>query len=429
MNRNFVVAVVLTFLLFGGNTAKSQVVERVYADYIATPQLFQYGNQQGMPIIRLNSADKLSLEFDDLQGSVKNYYYSFELYNYDWTPSTLTPFDYIKGFTQNRIYIYRNSSRALTRYTHYQAVLPEQGAVPYRSGNYMLRVFLDGDTSKTVFTKQMLVVDDRAGIGAQVMQPFTAALFNTHQRIKFNVALNIENAFSAAQQTKAVILQNGRWDIAQKDIVPTFIRGNNLEYNNESVGVFPAGKEWRWLDLRSLLLQSDRIDSGHYFKTSTELFVKPDADRSGQRYIYFPDYNGWYHISTYETINPFWQGDYATLHFSFSPPNGEELSGKDVYIIGGFTSFYLGEKWKMKWDAAAKVYKADAFLKQGYYNYAYVAVDRSNSHVVQVFEGNYWETENKYTVLLYYKSFTDRCEQLIGFTQVNSRNDKPGLSF
>lgn len=429
MHKVFTTSFIALVFITAFSGANAQVVERVYADYIATPQLYQYGNQQGMPIIRLNSADKLSLEFDDLQGSVKNYYYSFELCNYDWTPTVLTPFDYIKGFTQNRIFTYRISSRALTRYTHYQAVLPEQGSAPIRSGNYILRVFLDGDTGKTVLTKQMLVVDDKAGVAAQVMQPFTPSLFSTHQRVKFNVALNIENAFSAVQQTKAVIIQNGRWDIAQRDIQPNFIRGNNLEYNNENVGLFPAGKEWRWLDLRSFLLQSDRIDSGRYNKTSTELFVKPDADRSGSRYVYFPDYNGWYHISTYEMINPLWQGDYATVHFTFAPPRGEKMEGKAVYIIGGFTRFQQDSRWEMQWDESAKVYRSSAYLKQGYYNYAYNSVDKANPLLRQEFEGNYWETENKYTVLLYYKSFTDRCDQLIGFTQISSRSDRPGLAF
>ena len=75
------------------------------------------------------------------------------------------------------------------------------------------------------------------------------------------------------------------------------------------------------------------------------------------------------------------------------------------------------------------MYEGTAFLKQGYYNYAYVLQDRANPAQAVELEGNYWETENSYTILLYYKSFTDRSHQLIGVAQLDSRTDKPGFSF
>jgi hypothetical protein len=75
------------------------------------------------------------------------------------------------------------------------------------------------------------------------------------------------------------------------------------------------------------------------------------------------------------------------------------------------------------------VYETNAFLKQGYYNYSYVLKDRGNAGKITALEGNYWETENSYTILIYYKSFTDRSDQLIGVSQINSRGDRPGFSF
>ena len=72
---------------------------------------------------------------------------------------------------------------------------------------------------------------------------------------------------------------------------------------------------------------------------------------------------------------------------------------------------------------------ARLFLKQGYYNYTYIAVDKNNPLQRRDLEGDYWETENSYTILMYYKSFTDRADQLIGIGKINSRTDKPGISF
>jgi len=416
----------LCLLIF--NAAFSQAIERVFKPNVVTAQLTIYGNQQGLPVYTLNSGDRLMLSFDDLDGGVKSYYYSFVLCDYNWQVTNLNPFDYIKGFTQNRISSYRYSSIAYTRYTHYEAILPDRNSLPIKSGNYLLKVFLDGDTSKLAFTKQMLVVDLKSNISAAVVQPFTAQLFNTHQRIRFSASINGINSFSAAQQVKAVVLQNNRWDMSQRDIVPTFVRGNTLEYNTENIAVFPAGKEWRWLDIRSFRLQSDRVDSGHYNKSSTDLFLKPDVDRSSQRYVYFPDYDGMYNIVTYESVNPQWQGDYANIFFTYVPPDNKPYP-YDLYIAGAFTGYELSDKWKMTFNEEKGAYESKAFLKQGYYNYTYLLADDNKIVQPRSLEGNYWETENSYTILLYYKSFTDRTDQLIGISQVNSRNDRPGFSF
>lgn len=403
------------------------LTDSVYHENIHTVRFHVNGNQQSMPVFRLGSSDKLLLSFDDMDSDIKNYYYSFVLCDYNWNPVNLNPFDYIKGFTQNRISTYRYSSLALTRYTYYEATLPDQNSIPVLSGNYILKVFLDSDTTKLVFTKRMLVVDQKATVSGEIVQPFTPTQFNTHQKLRFSVVLKGINTFSAAQQVKVVILQNFRWDNAMRDIAPTFVRGNSLEYNSENIGIFPAGKEWRWLDLRSLRLQSDRIDSGAYHKNSTEMFMKADVDRSAHRYVYFADLNGNYWITTYESINPNWQGDYATVHFYLEAPEGKPYAGKEVYIAGQFTDFKKSERWKMQYNDSTKRYENKAFLKQGYYNYMYLTQDIDGK--IGTLEGNYWETENAYTILVYYKGFSDRYDQLIGMGFINSRNDRPGFSF
>jgi len=383
-----------------------------------------------LPIYTIGAEDRIQLDFDDFEGRLKNYYYSYVLCDYNWQPVNLNPFDYIKGFTVNRISTYRYSSIAFTRYTHYQAILPEKNAaVPTRSGNYLLKVFLDGDTSKAVFTKRMYVLDPKAGIAAEVVQPFTPQLFNTHQRLKFAVTLKGINAFSAAQQVKAVVMQNNRWNTTQRDISPTYTRGNTLEYNSENIAVFEGGKEWRWLDLRSFRLQSDRVETAKYSNDRTDIFLKADADRRAQRYVYFPDYNGMYNISTTESINPSWQGDYASVYFTYIPPNGVPYPSADLYLSAAFTGYAKTDQWKMKYNADKGMYEITAFLKQGYYNYEYLLKEQGGERKETRMEGNYWETENNYTVFLYYKSFTDRSEQLIGISQVNSRRDRPGFSF
>jgi hypothetical protein len=293
----------------------------------------------------------------------------------------------------------------------------------------LLKVFLDGDPSKLVFTRGMLVLDAKSSVSAQVIQPFTPNLYNTHQRIKFTVNLEGINSFSASREIKVMVLQNYRWDNAQGNILPTFVRSNSLEYNSENNFVFPGGKEWRWLDLRSLRLLSERVDSASNKKNSVDIYVRPDIDRNAQRYIYFSDLNGQYLTATYETINPYWQGDYATTHFTFVTPSQTPYPDKDLYLIGQLNDYQLTDQNKMKFNAEKGVYEGIQFLKQGYYNYSYLLTDKKDPSQKTELEGNYWETENSYTVLVYYKSFSDQSDQLIGVARINSRIDKPGFSF
>ena len=407
----------------------SQAPDIVFKPYIHSVRFHMYGDQLSLPVYNINSGDQMELNFDDMEGNIKSYYYSFQLCDYDWQPVDISPFNYIKGFTQQRITTYRYSSIALSRYTHYQAMIPDRSTTLTLSGNYLLKVYLDGDTSKLVFTRRLLVLDQKAGIAAKVVQPFAAQLFRTHQKIQFSANIAGLNSFSAAQQVKVVILQNNRWDNSIKDIVPTFVRGNILEYSTENTAVFSGGKEWRWLDLRSFKLQSDRVDSGHYAKNATELFLKTDIDRGAQKYVYYPDLNGMYSSETYETINPYWQADYATIHFRLATPDGKPYTNKEIYLAGQLTNYEMNDKTRLVFNEEKGVYECTAFLKQGYYNYTYIAVNKSNPSDRADLEGSYWETENSYTILMYYRSFTDRADQLIGVGKINSRTDRPGISF
>ena len=422
----FIVVTIGVFFIIPAALAQTNP-ENILAPNIHSVRFHPYGKQEAMAIYQLNRGDKMELNFDDMEANVKSYYYTYQLCDYDWQPVQLSPFDYIKGFTQERITNYRFSSIAYTRYTHYQAFLPGDNCLPTRSGNYLVKVFLDGDTSKLVFTRSLLVLDNKASIAARVVQPFTGDTYNTHQHIKFTVNLQGLNASNASQQIKVAIIQNGRWDNLQGNVLPTFVRNNNLEYSNENNFVFPGGKEWRWLDLRSFRLLSERIDSAN--RNRTDLYVKPDVDRAGQRYVYYADLNGRYLVTTNESIDPYLQGDYTTAHFKFIPPNQTAYADKDLYLIGQLTDYQLNEKTKMNFNVEKGRYEGSLNLKQGYYSYGYALADKNNATQNIDLDGNYWETENNYTILVYYKSFTDQSDQLIGVSTISTRSDKPGFVF
>ena len=83
----------------------------------------------------------------------------------------------------------------------------------------------------------------------------------------------------------------------------------------------------------------------------------------------------------------------------------------------------------MNFNTEKGIYEGTQFLKQGYYNYSYMLVDKNNPMQRTELEGDYWETENSYTILVYFKALTDQADQLIGIGKINTRSDLPGITF
>lgn len=402
----------------------AQNSEQVFNEKIKTVKLFQQNNQESIPLINLNSSDLLELHFDDFDDNIKNYYYTYQLCNADWSEANMNPFDYIKGFTQNRIIQVRPSSNTLNKYVHYQATLPERNCIPTKSGNYLLKVFLNGDLENLVFTKKMYVVNSLAAIGLQIFQPFDNTIYKTHQKLQLVVNTDQLNLYNPRQQLKVALFQNQRLDNAKLDLQPTFMRDKIFEYNAEEDCTFPAGKEYRWLDLRSFRFESDRIERKDESKNPIDVFLKPDATRVNIRYLYYRDLNGWYDITTTDLVNNWWQTGYANVHFVYTPDNNQPFNGQDIYIIGELTGNVLNEDNKMIFNETKGVYEKTLFLKQGYYSYSYVTKSSTDKNALASFElteGNYWETENLYSVFVYYRSFSGRHDELVGFTTSNSR--------
>ena len=423
MNRNIFFS--LLIILFTGGRGNAQTPDFTYSPTIGAAQLFTAGNQLGYPIIRLNSPDQLELHFDDIDESVKNYYYAIVLCNEDWTPAEVTEFDYIKGFNQIRIENYRISSVALTHYVHYTATIPDPNCVPIHSGNYLLKVFLDGDTSKLAFTRRFLVTDAKVKIQSQLLTPQNFELAHTYQNIQFRLNVSAVNPPNPLDQVRVVVMQNYRWDNAIHGVKPRVYFNSDLQYNGADDFNFEGGSEWRWADLQSFRFQSDRVLTANYGKTSTDIFLKPDVDRSQREFYFYKDYNGGYILQTQEAYSAQYQTDYATVHFIFVPGGNIPLDNKDVYLLGRFTGGGLNDSTKMVWNDEKRIYERNFRMKQGFYSYSYVAVDRNDPAMKGSFaqtEGNHVESENDYMILVYYRALGARADELIGITRFNSLN-------
>ena len=422
MNKSVVLFLFMLFLV--GLTLAQRLPDQVYLSNIKTVKLNRFGDPLTYPVLALNSSDLLELNYDDLDGGVKNYYYTLTLCNADWTPAQLSYFDYVKGYSQVRINTYRNSSISLTRYTHYQATLPDRNCQPIKSGNYLLKVFLNGDTSQLAFTKRFLVVDNKLSVAIQVTQPFNQEYFQTHHRFQVQVDTRNFDVRYPQQQIRIEILQNYRWDNKLTLTMPTFTRQELLQYSNENEMLMPAGKEYRWLNLRSFRLLGDRISKQQNTDSSFSLFVKEDQSRLPKQYFFYKDNNGLFINETIETINPFWNADYAKVHFSYRPTNSLPREAGDLVVFGELTNYGKDPEATLIYNPQKGVYETDLFLKQGYYDYQYALKEiksgsiRFNSSST---EQDAWETENVYLVLVYFRPLGGRYDELVSVRQVSSQ--------
>ena len=80
----------------------------------------------------------------------------------------------------------------------------------------------------------------------------------------------------------------------------------------------------------------------------------------------------------------------------------------------------------MIFDPTLGYYKKSLLLKQGYYSYNYILRDKETANPMNDFtetEGNHWETENNYSIMVYYRPPGARHDHIIGFGTINSRQN------
>ena len=282
-----------------------------------------------------------------------------------------------------------------------------------------------GDTSKLAFERRILVTDPKVTVTAAVVRPNGPTPGGDRQKLNLIIDVSRLNVQNPMQQVKVVVLQNYRWDNAVHNLQPAFMRGTAYEYNSERDLLFAAGKEYRWADLQSFRFQSERVAGvvpidGN--PAGYDIALKTDEERLGTQYMPYTDYDGFYKIAASENIQPWYQGDYGLVHFQYKTSTGQAYSNNQVYILGQFNQYKKDDNSRMVYNPATGIYEKTLLLKQGYYSYLYgtarTDTDPTNTDIT---EGNYWETENTYTVLVYYQSYTERAPELVACRTVSSR--------
>jgi len=385
------------------------------------------------PIIQLESG-KLQLTFDDMEGDVENYTYDVIQCNKNWERSGLEPMEYRDGFSRGDIDEFDFSYNTHTDYTHYRLIFPNSDMSINKSGNYLLNVY--NEEEELVLVRRFLVVEPKLNVFTSMNLPINIVKQHTHQEIDFKVTYKDVPIQTPMTDITATILQNGRWDNAIRDIRPRFVRSEEMDFDFQDKIVFEGGKEFRFADIRNFrnrnasMARLESLDDGY------DIYLYTDPNRQEVAHFSYNDLNGKYVIqnaravslnikefnlnSTFDENNNI-VSDYAFVYFSLDAPY--EFPDADVYIFGELSDWQLKEDFKLEYHEVDHVYGNRVILKQGYYNYMYAVVPKKTKKIsFEETEGNWYETENEYTILLYYTPFGARYDRLYGVHVFNSQD-------
>lgn len=405
---------------YADNTIRYE--DHVYKKNIKTIQLHDESYELSQPILNLESQERLKLSFDDLDADLKNYSYTLIHCNANWEPSDLQPAEYIDGFADNTITDYRYSFNTLQKFTHYNTVFPNNATRITKSGNYILKVYMDGNPENIVITKRFMVYQNKISIVSKVTAASIIEDRNYKQELDFTInheGYPITNPFG---DLKIVITQNNRWDNAKTNLKPVFVKDEELVYDYDQDNVFTGGNEFRYFDMKSIRYHSERIYSVNTDTAGNHVTLYTDEKRDFKRYSTYTDINGKYLIKIQEGTNSEVEADYCYVNFFL--PYDNALTDGNLYVFGAFNDWKCNRDNLMHYNEKRFGYECTLYLKQGYYNYEYVFLkDGETAADETIIEGMHYETENDYTIYAYHRKQGTFYDQLIGVKRLNSMKD------
>ncbi|QXP66764.1 DUF5103 domain-containing protein [Polaribacter sp. AHE13PA] len=351
----------------------------------------------------------LELSFDDLDADSKDYQYKIAHMTHDWEPSRLSSSQYINGFDQNTIIEVTNSFNTLQSYSHYSVQIPNVNTVITKSGNYLLSVLNSYD--ELMFTRRFVLYENATTVGVSVERSRNTKTLNTQQTVQFSITHPNIQINNPSQEINVVILKNNNWNEKITDLQPTFFKPNQLLYTYTNKTNFWGGNEYLYFDNK--IIRNNSLNVVKVIKEDVfHHYLYPYTFNQFNEYKYNPDINGQFVVRTIEADDSRTEADYAMMHFSVLAD--EPIANKDLYVYGAFNDFNITEENRMDYNSKEKYYAANMLLKQGFYNYTFVTLDANGNVNTNDILGTFYETENEYTVIVYYKPFGSFYERVIG---------------
>ena len=385
----------------------------IFSDRIASLQVVSGQDWMSIPITTLGG-EPVNISFDDLTHEYHRYTYKLEHCEADWTVSEeLFASDYCEGFTSdNTIDELTESINTNVLYTHYTLQIPNDRCRLKIGGNYRLTITDENNGDEPVLAACFMVVEPEMRVSMNMTTITDRDVNGRHQQIGMEVMYGKLPVTRPESQIKTVVMQNGRWDNAVVNASPQYIMGDGLRWDHCRDLIFDGGNEYRKFEILDVDHTTMGLESITWDGEKYNAMIWTDEPRPN--YVYDEDANGAFYIRNSDNIENDYASEYVMTHFRLKSPR---LNG-DVYINGAWTNNRFLPQYRMTYDEMEKIYKASILLKQGYYSYQYLLVDADGKAKNVPSEGNFFQTENQYQALVYYRGIGGRTDRLVGFAQI-----------
>ena len=362
----------------------------------------------------------LEISFDEMSHDVHQYSYRVVHCNRDWTESDISSYEYVDGFTTADIVEYEHSMNTQQAYTHYSFAFPNEDMQLKASGNYALQIYEDGDQENVVAEVCFRIVEPMVSMDANVRGNTDMEFNGRYQQLDIDVnirSLNLQNP----NEIKIVVEQNGRRDNQVVLSRPTFVEPNRLRYVNQKALIFEGGNEYRHFDIYSAYYAGYHVDRVEYAQGEYHALLDIDevrgtknknAGREGLPYVTEMDANGQWLVNCEKTDYVDTEAEYMWVHFVL--PVDQYVMDGQVFVGGEAFGNQLSAQNRMEYNADQKYYYLYAYLKQGGYDYMYYVWGQNGVTSLPI-EGSHWQTQNEYSICVYYTPFGGRCDRLVGY--------------
>jgi hypothetical protein len=414
---NFLFQNLLLFSIFASATAQ-EIQTEVVPPYNIKTVSFVQGGSNVVPIFELGSS--FEFQFDDLFGNEANYYFEVTHCDYNWKPTDIPKTDYVQGFDNQRITDYSNSFNTLQVYSHYRLAFPNQFTTQLRiSGNYMLKIL--NEDREVLFSRKFILYEDHSTVAVQVKRSRNLSNIDYKQNLDFSILSNDIVFQNPLQNVRVLLLQNGDFNTGIKNIVPQYTIGNQMVYKYDKETQFWGGNEFLYFENKDIRSASNNVGKVGTNNDIYNSYLYTNQARANQIYTNYQDVNGNFVVKNINGSDNSIEADYAWVYFTLSAPTFR--LNKDIYITGMFNNYSLSPEYKMDYNQDKGVYEKAVMIKQGFTNFEYTIADKKGIiDYENAIDGNFYQTENEYTILVYYKESSDRYVRVIGKGNANSIN-------
>jgi hypothetical protein len=239
---------------------------------------------------------------------------------------------------------------------------------------------------------------------------------NQKQAVQFTIYSNDLLLINPNESVKTVLIQNNNLNRVINDLKPQYTMGRDLIYRYDQQASFWGGNEFLNFDSKEPRVANvgiRRVELNEVF----EHYLYTQNPRVERPYTFNPDINGNFVVRALQANDSRIEAEYILTHFSlrYQPEDNER-----VFIYGNFNNYATQDTNELYFNPDSGLMETILYLKQGFYNYTFASQIGDDAIDLGRINGNNWETENQYDVLVYYKGPGERFDRLIGRGQGNS---------